>query len=390
MDDDTPLAILNQLIRIPSQNPMGHDHRGPEWCEQGVSDWLCRFFASHNIPHRYDQIEPGRGNVIAKLAGHPDRPTILLDAHQDTVPVAGMTIDPYQGIERDGRIWGRGACDVKGPMAAILSTVARLNREQTRSHASLVVSMTCDEELGQKGAIDLVKRFDSGDSFLTPTPDLAIVAEPTELNVVVAHKGVLRWRIQTTGVAAHSSRPSLGQSAIYSMARLISGLEQLADELQTAGPDHPLCGRPTLSVGTIRGGESVNIVPERCIIEIDRRVVPGESFETILHQTRQALKNRCGIEFEMLPPDTSCEPLRDGENGTLAETLVRLTGQVAGSSRTIGVAFTTQAPKFAAAGLPTVVFGPGSIDQAHTKDEWIEIEQLNQGAEILYQVAKQL
>ena len=80
MDNDTPLAILNQLIRIPSQNPMGHDHRGPEWCEQGVSDWLCRFFASHNIPHRYDQIEPGRGNVIAKLAGHPDRPTILLDA----------------------------------------------------------------------------------------------------------------------------------------------------------------------------------------------------------------------------------------------------------------------------------------------------------------------
>ncbi|QDV41227.1 Acetylornithine deacetylase [Stieleria neptunia] len=389
MDDDTPLAILNQLIRIPSQNPMGHDQRGPEWCEQGMSDWLCRFFASHNIPHRYDQIESGRGNVIAKLDGDPDRPTILLDAHQDTVPVAGMTIDPYRGVERDGRIYGRGACDVKGPMAAILSTVARLHREEARSHASLVLSMTCDEELGQKGAIDLARRFGTGDSFLTPTPDLAIVAEPTELNVVVAHKGVLRWRIRTTGVAAHSSRPRLGQNAIYSMARTVRGLEQLADELQTSGPGHPLCGRPTLSVGTIRGGESVNIVPQTCVIEIDRRVVPGESFESILDQTRQALERQSGIALEMLPPDTVCDPLRDGGNEALAESLVSLTRQVAGVSEAIGVAFTTQAPKFAAAGLPTVVFGPGSIDQAHTKDEWIDIEQLNQGAEILFRFAKQ-
>ncbi|MCA9138237.1 MAG: M20 family metallopeptidase [Planctomycetales bacterium] len=363
---------------------MGREQTGPGWLEQGMAEWLCRFFTRHNILHRYDQIESGRGNVIARIDGAADRPTILVDAHQDTVPVAGMTINPFDPLERDGRLYGRGACDVKGAMAAILSAVVRLNHIDPRSRANVIVSMTCDEELGQIGVRDLMRRLASGDPFFPRKPDMAVVAEPTQLDVVVAHKGVLRWRIQTDGVAVHSSRPSQGNSAIYAMAKIVGALERLADELQTSGPEHPLCGRPTLSVGTINGGESVNIVPDRCVIEVDRRVIPGESFDAILQETRQWISRQTKIEFQMLPPDTTCEPLLDRKNDSLAESLVATTRKTVGSSRPIGVAFTTQAPQFADAGIPTVVFGPGSIEQAHTKDEWIQIEQMDQCSEILY------
>lgn len=371
---------------------MGHDHTGPDWLEQGMSNWLCRFFTRHNILHRYDQIESGRGNVIARLDGAADRPTILLDAHQDTVPVAGMTIAPFDPIEREGRLYGRGACDVKGAMAAILSAVARLSRTDPHSRANVIVSMTCDEELGQIGARDLKRRFAIGDDFLPKKPDMAVIAEPTQLDVVVAHKGVLRWRIQTDGLAVHSSRPALGNSAIYSMARIVTALEKLAEQLQSPGQDHsqnhPLCGRPTLSVGTINGGESVNIVPDRCVIEVDRRVVPGESFETILRETRQWLSGQTNIDFKMLPPDTTCPPLLDRNNQSLAQSLTAITRQNGANSQSIGVAFATHAPQFADEGIPTVVFGPGSIDQAHTKDEWIDIQQMDQCSEILYDLVK--
>lgn len=390
IDDDSPLTILKELIRIPSQNPMGHDHAGPEWLEQGMTDWLCRFFSRHNITYRYDEIESGRGNVVARLDGDPNRPMILLDAHLDTVPVAGMTIDPFEPDERQGRLYGRGACDVKGAMASILATVLRLNRDDSRSRPTILVSLTCDEELGQLGARHLVNQIGGDDPILTRLPDMAIVAEPTDLNVVVAHKGVLRWRIETKGVAVHSSRPSQGQNAIYSMARIVDGLEKLADQLQVSGVEHPLCGRPTLSVGTIAGGQSVNIVPDRCVIEIDRRVMPGESMDDILGQTQRWLRERTGDVFEMLPPDTTCEPLLDGASAALAESLVETATRIAGASKVIGVAFTTQAPKFADVGIPTVVFGPGSIDQAHTKDEWIQIEQLGQATEILYELIRRV
>ena len=145
MDDELPISILKKLIQIASQNPMGHQRTGAGWSEKALSEWLCRFFDRHNVPHRYDEIESNRGNVVAWLKGNPDRPTVLLDAHQDTVPADGMTIDPFTPDEREGRLYGRGACDVKGAMASILATVVRLNRVDPADRATLIVSLTCDE-----------------------------------------------------------------------------------------------------------------------------------------------------------------------------------------------------------------------------------------------------
>jgi acetylornithine deacetylase len=382
-DTDSPLEIARQLIQIPSQNAMGHARQGTLWSEQAISRWLCDFFARHNVIHRYDEIESGRGNVVAWLPGRDDAPTVLLDAHQDTVPTEGMTIEPFSPVVKDGRLFGRGACDVKGPMASILAVVARLAKQPDRDGAGVIVSLTCDEEFGQLGAIDLAKRLGTPSDVLPRTPDMAIVAEPTSLNAVVAHKGVLRWRIQTDGVAVHSSRPSAGRNAIYAMADVVAALRDIASELEASGPKHPLCGGPTLIVGTIHGGQSVNIVPDSCLIEIDRRLVPGESADVISKDIETQLRRRTDSAFRMLPPDTVCGPLVDDDNRNLADQLTGCARDVCGTSETIGVAYTTHAPKFAAAGIPTVVFGPGSIDQAHTEDEWIEIEQLDQSAEIL-------
>ncbi|MEZ6088265.1 MAG: M20/M25/M40 family metallo-hydrolase [Pirellulaceae bacterium] len=208
---ETALSILKQLIAIPSQNPMGHEPVGSGWLEAGMSNWLRQFFTSHSIPHEYHEIEPERGNVVAFLAGEPERPTILLDAHQDTVPVAGMTIEPYAPVESRGRLYGRGACDVKGSMAVILSVLLKLKASRQK-HAPVLVSLTCDEERTQKGAADLVRRLHQPENERSPLlrhrPAMAIVSEPTDLNVVVAHKGTVRWKIKTHGIAAHSSDPS--------------------------------------------------------------------------------------------------------------------------------------------------------------------------------------
>ncbi len=381
----TPLSILKQLIAIPSQNPMGHEPVGDGWYEAGVSRWLCEFFKEHSLPYEYHEIESQRGNVVARIDGDPNRPTVLLDAHQDTVPVAGMIVDPYDAIEKEGRLYGRGTCDVKGSMAAMLATAIRLI-PLNGDHAPVILSFTCDEERTQIGAAELARRLalpaGQRSALLPENPQFAIVCEPTDLNVVVAHKGTVRWKIRTCGAAAHSSNPALGVNAIYKMAKIVSCLEAYAAQLQSGGIVHPLCGGRTLSVGTIHGGASVNIVPEQCTIEIDRRLVPGEVAEEAIAAVDQYLRENCDVDFEFLPTDTISNPLLDRDNAALGQQLIEAAEPTRANRQAIGVPFGTHAPRIAALEIPTVVFGPGSIDQAHTKDEWIEIQQLDEAVDI--------
>ncbi|HVJ68986.1 MAG TPA: M20 family metallopeptidase, partial [Caulifigura sp.] len=332
------------------------------------------------------EVAPGRCNVLARSAGAEGAPTILLDAHQDTVPVDGMTVPAFEAVVRDGRITGRGACDVKGPMAAMLFAFRRLMTERPAGAANVLMSCTCDEEATTLGIRHLVETWQSGRSRLLPVaPDVAIVAEPTSLDVVVAHRGVLRFKIRTAGVACHSSNPAAGVNAIYRMARVVSVLQEYAAQL-ASGEQHPLCGPATLSVGRIDGGVSVNIVPESCSVEIDRRLRPGETFATALEELRQSVTTRVDFPATFEPPWIECPPFGDGENRELSSDLLSHIGAVAGPRKAIGVPFGTHAAYTSAAGVPSVVFGPGSIEQAHTKDEFIEIEPLRQAAEIYYRI----
>jgi acetylornithine deacetylase/succinyl-diaminopimelate desuccinylase-like protein len=283
VENSTVVDILGQLVALPSVNPMGGSVDASICYESRVSDWLVRFFQSIGAPYERLEVSPGRDNVIARFESPGADFTILLDAHQDTVPVEGMTIAPFEPKVADGRLWGRGACDVKGGMAAMLFAFRRLISERPTGAANVVLSCSCDEEATITGITDLVSYWSTnhGRSKLLQTrPDVAVIAEPTELDVVVAHRGVTRFKIRTKGRACHSSDPTQGINAIYRMGKLVSALQDYSDHLTQAVKVHPLCGGATLSVGKISGGTSVNIVPDECVIEVDRRLTPGENLAT--------------------------------------------------------------------------------------------------------------
>jgi acetylornithine deacetylase/succinyl-diaminopimelate desuccinylase-like protein len=359
---------------------------GEIYGESRMSDWLVDFFQSLAAPCERIEVLAGRDNVIAKYdAGHPTT-TILLDAHQDTVPVEGMTIAPFEAKQEAGRIFGRGAADVKGGMAAMLFAMQRLCRERPRDAPNVVLSCTCDEEstaLGVRELITYWRPYSGKSRLLSQAPTVAIVAEPTDLDVVVAHRGVMRFRVVTHGQACHSSEPGQGRNAIYQMAHVVHLLEKEAVSLSTNSPAHPLCGKATLSVGRIEGGVAVNVVPDHCFIEVDRRLTPGEQTSEVWTNMQSSLA-QFGADVVCEEPWICSPALRDTDNQQLACQLLTHIASLAGEHRPIGVPYCTNASMISEAQIPTVVFGPGSIAQAHTADEYIDIDQLDAAAEVLF------
>ena len=295
-----PVETLQELIRIPSVNTMGRDAVGPNFGEERLTDHLQTLCEKQGWAWLRQEVHPGRENLVALIPGDPSAADggelILWDVHQDTVSADGMTVDAFAGDIRDGRIFGRGACDVKGSMAAMVSALSRLaNSKSPHPRPNIALVFTVNEECGFTGAEALCRlwpqangsrlataemQFTSGnlrpETAFPKRPDCAIVAEPTDLNVVVAHQGVVRWRCHVEGRAAHSSRPDEGINAIYAMTHIIQAIEQYHRELATSAREHPLCGRPSVCVSTIHGGVGINTVPDRATIEIDRRLSPGE------------------------------------------------------------------------------------------------------------------
>lgn len=388
------VKTLSDLVSIASVNPMGLPPSGPEYLEDRVTDYLEALFRRLGLPSQRQTVEPRRDNIVTRLDGHvpPDKGgrLILLEAHQDTVPVIGMTIEPFSPVVRDGRLYGRGSCDIKGGLTAMLGAVARLAEERPPGMPTIIMACTVNEEDGHSGAEALTKLWSKSGSLIVRRPDAAIVAEPTHLQVVVAHKGVVRWRCRAHGRATHSSQPQLGVNAIYKMGRVVLALERFhSDVLATSAP-HPLCGPPTLSVGTITGGLSVNTVPDQCAIDIDRRLVPGEkpeeAYRHVLDFVAREVSGDPSIEHE--PPYLLSSGLSDDVNGPLARELAMAACAAGIGCETMGVPYGTNASSIAAAGVPSVVFGPGSIDQAHTADEWVSLDQVALASEAIYQFAR--
>lgn len=371
--------IAAELIALPSVNPMGVPApRETPYFEARTSRYLADWFSGQGWEAERTEVALGRHNVWGRLPASPGRPLVVLEAHQDTVPTEGMTIEPFRPQLSAERLYGRGACDVKGPLGAMLATGLRLQELPVAERpVELVIACTVDEEFGFLGAPAMAAQLRQRFAF---PPAAVVVAEPTELNVVVAHKGVLRWRWKTQGRAAHSSTPDLGRNAIYASAALVGWLAERAGEL-ARGPAHPRLGPASLSVGRIQGGASVNIVPDACEIEVDRRLLPDEDPEAVFAAVQR--------EAQAVVPDLqAAEPylavggLSDRDNGAIAQQLARCVEACGAPSDLIAVPFGTNAPVYSDWG-PTVVFGPGSIAQAHTADEWICRRQLNQAVEIL-------
>lgn len=387
------VQTLSDLVSLPSVNPMGKPVSGPEYFEYRVTEYLEKLFESWGLPWTRQTVEPKRDNIVCLLEGSVSvsegGPLLMFEAHQDTVPVEGMIIEPWSPEVRDGKIYGRGSCDIKGGMCAMLGAVARLAVERPAGMPNILMACTVNEEFGYSGAQALSKLWEGEDSFVPRRPDAAIVAEPTSLDVVIAHKGALRWRCRTKGRASHSSQPHLGVNAIYRMSYVLQALEAYQRDFIPTLPQHALCGPASLSVGLISGGISVNTVPDECVIEIDRRMLPGEVFEDVYEQITSFVRNYPGVDFPLDlqhdPPFITGGALSETHNQKLADAVVAAAQGVTGACEKIGVPYGTDAAAISAMGVPTIVFGPGSIAQAHTCDEWLEVEQLKTASEIIYQ-----
>lgn len=408
-----PIETLQRLVQIPSVNPLGHTASDATHGERRLTEYLQQLCRQQGWRWLRQRVHPDRDNLVALVPGQPaaaDGGELLLwDVHQDTVAIEGMTVDPFGGQRRDGCVFGRGACDVKGPMAAMLAALSRLDRHRPQpgrpaNRPSVAIAFTVNEECGFTGASALGQLWNPTlqaqakivDGTITPAelfprpPDAAIVAEPTGLDVVVAHQGVVRWRVHLHGRAAHSSQPQQGVNAIYAMAGVVQAVAAYQQRLAQAAVPHPRCGRPSVCVSTIHGGVGINTVPDRATIEIDRRLSPGDDpqatyEELIRHIADSTDPGDARIEHER--PFMQSTGLADRHNRPWAERIVRLVREAGLDGRAIGVPYGTDAAAIGSAGVPTVVFGPGSISQAHTVDEFIAVESLRQGADLYERIA---
>ena len=368
--------LLRDLVSRPSVNPMGRDLNGQGIYEHQLTAYVEEFFRSLGVSYERQAIAPQRDNIVARWDSAGASRTLLLEAHQDTVPADNMTIDPFGAKIEAGRLYGRGACDIKGGMAAMLAMFSRLVREKPNGAMNVILACTVDEEHTFLGVQRLVQ--------YGLQADLAVVAEPTQLQIVNAHKGIVRWHLETSGRSCHSSTPEKGINAIYQMAGILVAIEQFADWLQKSRVD-PLLGPPTLSVGRIEGGTSVNTVPDRCRIEIDRRLIPGENpLEApgqLVAKLRATLSAGVKFSYSMHAPALSPAGSED-----LVAQLASAIDAVRGSHQVTAVPYCTDASTIAAAGIPAVVFGPGDIAKAHTCDEWVPLDEVEQASEILYRL----
>jgi acetylornithine deacetylase len=361
-----PVELLQQLVRIPSvnpDNPAGTDRTGEAEIAAWLKDWLEAIGATVVL----EEIKPGRPNLIARFAPRDGRPRILLGPHLDTVGVAAMTIEPFAAELRDGRVWGRGTSDTKGPMAAMLWGLKENAAILKDLHVAVDFVAFMGEESGQWGSKDFAKHHGHDYAF-------AIVGEPTSLNIVHTTKGSLWATLRATGKAAHSSQPERGENAVMKLARAMDLLErELVPKL--AGYTHPVLGRSTFNVGVMRGGSRPNIVPDLAEAEIDIRITPA------LRDAGGALPL---LKAEIGRLDLPLEIVKAHENPPMeipaTHPWIERIRHVREDAKPVGAPWFSDAAHLASAGLPSVCMGPGSIDQAHTCDEFIEVAALEEGA----------
>jgi acetylornithine deacetylase ArgE len=373
-------CLLRDLVALPSVNPMGRTLPATHIYEHRVTAYLEDFFRALGVPSERQPILPQRDNLVARWQQSEASRTLLLEVHQDTVPTDNMTVDPFGAHIENGRLYGRGACDIKGGMAAMLAMFARLVRERPSRASNVILACTVDEEHTFLGIQRLVREG--------LRADMAVVAEPTQLHIVNAHKGVARWFLETRGHACHSSTPEKGVNAVYQMAYVLPAIEQFAEWLRSSRVD-PHLGPATLSVGRIEGGTSANTVPDRCRIEIDRRLIAGEDARTAPGQLaawlEKALKTE--VSFSCSEPGLHAPALSPTGSDELVSLLGKAIDSVRGGHQIQAVPYCTDGSTLAQTGIPTVVFGPGDVAKAHTCDEWVALEEVEQASEILYRLA---
>ncbi|MBL4701742.1 MAG: M20/M25/M40 family metallo-hydrolase [Phycisphaeraceae bacterium] len=374
------VSLLQSMIQIPSVNSAAC---GNPTSEKALLEHNQQIAIAMGFEIRHLPVAGRAGNLLVTHQVNDSNRWLMFESHLDTVTEQGMTIDPFAGEIRDHKVWGRGSCDTKGTGAAMLWALHQYKQQSAKPH-NIAILFAMDEEYGMTGIRNFVNQH-------LPTLNMelegVIVGEPTMCKPIMAHNGCLRVSIQTTGKAVHSSTPHLGRSAISDIVRVIDLLESKYIPNLTA--THQMTGKAQASINLISGGVQINIIPDYCEIQMDRRIVPGEDPQQVydeLHEHLQALpddicwKMDCRFSSPPLPPA--------GDN-RLLEAVQQVLKACDLDTYPLGVPYATDAGDLGSHGIPTLVLGPGDIAQAHTKDEWIDIDQLNLGTNVYLKLMQQ-
>jgi len=367
--------LLADLVAIDSTNP---DLVPGAAGEGAIAAFVAEWLTAAGLEVHVQEVRPGRPNVVGIARGQGGGRTLLLNGHIDTVGVTGMTA-PHTPQVRDGRLYGRGAYDMKGGVAACM--VAAAEAATLGLRGDVIVTAVMDEEYAGLGTLSVAERTRA---------DGAIVAEPTELDLVVAHRGFAWLEVETRGVAAHGSRPHLGVDAIVKMGGVLAGLDRLSRDL-AGGPAHPLLGPASVHASLISGGQELSSYPERCLLSVERRTLPGETGATAAAELQAivdalaaadpAFRAEVRLGLERAPMETPA-------GAAITAALQAAATAVLGSVRApMGVSFWTDAASLHAAGIPTALFGPAGAG-AHAVEEWVDLASVRACAEVYLAVAR--
>lgn len=364
---DPSITLLRELVAIDSVNPS----LVPGAAGEGqIAHAVAAHLRGIGLDVELQEVVPGRSNVIGVLEGRGKGRSLMLCGHIDTVGVEGMTA-PFDPVERDGRLYGRGAQDMKGGVAAMMDA-ARVVAQGGLGAGRLIVAAVVDEEYASLGADALVTRWRA---------DGAVVTEPTDLQIAIGHKGFAWFEIETRGRAAHGSRPREGRDAILRMGRVLHELEQLDRRLQAATP-HVLMGTASLHASLIDGGRELSSYPDRCTLKLERRTVSDEN-DVVVTRELEAILGRLrekDPEFEASLTRLFARPAYEiAADHDLPRALVKATapaGSLPGENQSfVGMSFWTDAAILGSAGIPSVLFGPGGAG-LHSVEEYVEIQDV--------------
>jgi len=372
------VSLLSDMVRIESVNTLfgkgGSD-------EKNMVEYICRWFDQYEIPYVLQEtVLPGRFNVLAHIKGS-GAGALCFEAHTDTVSVDEMTIDPFEPVVKDGKLYGRGSEDDKGSVAVMMYVLKLLKEHNITPQCDIYFCAAADEEFSYKGVLRLLEE---------KIPfDAAIVGEGTSCHIVRACMGNVRFKIITRGVQAHSSHPWYGRNAIVAMGDVIHELKEKLLPMYEQRK-HPILGSPTFVMSVIKGGKQVNFVPEYCEVQVDRRTLPGETFEDVRREVEDCLKDLLerNPEYvvEIQEPFASDYSMEVPEEAQIVRAAAAACDAILGSHEIEGGHYSCDATKFPLVGIPAIVMGPGNIRKAHTNDEYVEIADLVNLAEVFAQI----
>ncbi|OGD55455.1 hypothetical protein A3K78_03235 [Candidatus Bathyarchaeota archaeon RBG_13_52_12] len=363
---------------------ISYDTSGPPARELPLAKWIKDYLEDIGASTDLQVVEKDRANVIGKL-GEGKGPGLLLSGHIDVVLSGDLSLwkvtTPFEGVVKNGRLYGRGACDMKGPDAAILEAVKALSKERLKRQ--LTLSFTAGEDTG---GWYVTKAIEEG-KVTKRDARIGIIPEPSMMEVIRAHKGGGSMKIMVYGKAAHSSRPELGINAINKASDLLQELRRLQRNLNEK--PHPLLGPTTIECTLINGGFKANIIPDQCTLTLSTRLIPGHDKPAVSKGWLKEAINACKArdpEFKAeILSATASKPLDVPENSEVVRLLTKIL-----KKQPTGAPYYTEAVSYTAAGIPTIICGPGNIDQAHTPDEYITLKQLDLGVKILKESIRQV